>query len=76
MSTARAVLLTLFEAPDSAELMRGEPVWPGKTDLDQLYMIKSSLGQLTAGQTHTLLTRNLYDQVSTGELINQQRSGG
>lgn len=44
--------------------MRGEPIWPGKTDLDQLYMIKSSLGPLTPGQTHTLLTQNPYDQVS------------
>lgn len=47
-----------------AELMRGEPVWPGKTDFDQLCMIKNSLGPLTPSQTHTLITQGLYDQVS------------
>lgn len=51
--------------------MRGEPVWPGKTDLDQLFMIKNSLGSLTAGQTHTLLTQELYDQASVEQLMNQ-----
>lgn len=44
--------------------MRGEPIWPGKSDLDQLCMIKSSLGQLTSSQMHTLLTQSIYDQVS------------
>lgn len=44
--------------------MRGEPLWPGKTDLDQLNLIKNSLGPLTTGQAYTLVSQNLYDQVS------------
>lgn len=44
--------------------MRGEPIWPGKTDLDQLCIIKNSLGPLTSSQTQTLLTQSIYDQVS------------
>lgn len=47
-----------------AELMRGDPIWPGKTDLDQLFIIKNSLGSLTPSQTHTLLSQGIYDQVS------------
>ena len=50
----------------SAELMRGEPLWPGKTDFDQLSIIKNSLGNLTASQTSTLVKTRLYDQVSFG----------
>lgn len=51
--------------------MRGEPVWPGRTDYDQLSIIKSSLGQLTAKQTKTLLDRSIYDQVSSYLWLNQ-----
>lgn len=56
---------------NSAELMRGEPVWPGKTDLDQLCMIKNSLGALSAEQTHTLLSQGLYDQANIERLLSQ-----
>lgn len=48
----------------TAELMRGEPVWPGKTDFEQLCMISSSTGPLTSNQMQTLLTKRIYDQVS------------
>lgn len=48
----------------TAELMRGEPVWPGKTDFEQLCMISSSSGPLTNNQMQTLLTKRIYDQVS------------
>lgn len=51
--------------------MRGEPLWPGKTDLDQLMMIKSSLGSLTSSQAHNLLTQNLYDQINIERVLNQ-----
>lgn len=30
----------------TAELMRGEALWPGKSDVDQLYLIKKSMGDL------------------------------
>lgn len=44
--------------------MRGEPMWPGETDVDQICIIKKSLGKLTTSQTQTLMTQNIYDQVS------------
>lgn len=55
----------------TAELMRGEPLWPGKTDYHQLSMIMSSLGQLTTSQMYTLLRHNLYDQVGIEKLLSQ-----
>lgn len=30
----------------TAELMRGEALWPGKSDVDQLYLIRKTLGDL------------------------------
>lgn len=54
--------------------MRGEPVWPGKTDLDQLSIIKCSLGQLTASQTHTLITQAIYDEANIERLLTQTQS--
>lgn len=57
-----------------AELMRGEPVWPGKTDLDQLSIIKCSLGQLTASQNHTLITQAIYDEANIERLLTQTQS--
>lgn len=29
-----------------AELIRGEALWPGKSDVDQLYLIRRSVGDL------------------------------
>lgn len=57
-----------------AELMRGEPLWPGKTDLDQLCMIRSSLGELTAAQTRTLLSQNVYSPANLERLANLSTS--
>ena len=28
-----------------AELIRGEALWPGKSDVDQLYLIRNTLGK-------------------------------
>lgn len=55
----------------TAELMKGEPIWPGKTDIDQLCIIKSSLGQLTASQQHTLLNQSIYDQMTIEKILMQ-----
>lgn len=30
-----------------AELLNGNPLWPGKSDVDQLYLIRKTLGRLT-----------------------------
>lgn len=29
-----------------AELIRGEALWPGKSDVDQLYLIRSTIGTI------------------------------
>lgn len=29
-----------------AELLRGEALWPGRSDVDQLYLIRKTLGEL------------------------------
>lgn len=29
----------------AAELIRGEALWPGKSDVDQLYLIRRTLGE-------------------------------
>lgn len=29
-----------------AELLNGNPLWPGKSDVDQLYLIRKTLGKL------------------------------
>lgn len=31
-----------------AELLHGNPLWPGKSDVDQLYLIRKTLGTLIA----------------------------
>lgn len=31
-----------------AELVRGEAIWPGKSDVDQLYQIQCTIGELLA----------------------------
>ena len=30
-----------------AELLNGQPLWPGRSDVDQLYLIRKNLGDLT-----------------------------
>jgi hypothetical protein len=29
-----------------AEMVQGEALWPGKSDVDQLYLIKETLGKI------------------------------
>lgn len=42
-----------------AELLHGNPLWPGKSDVDQLYLIRKTLGTLR-GLHQTRLKANLY----------------
>lgn len=53
----------------AGELMRGEPIWPGKTDLDQLNLIQKSLGRLTNEQVHTIMNQSIYDQFVVDQLL-------
>lgn len=39
-----------------AELVKGEALWPGKSDVDQLYLIRSTVGDLL--QRHMLAFKN------------------
>ena len=32
-----------------AELMTGQPLWPGKSDVDQIYQLKRTLGECMVG---------------------------
>ena len=48
------------------ELLNGQPIWPGKSDVDQLYHIQKTLGKLTfvSSQlvTHPLLTTKNFSK--------------
>lgn len=38
-----------------AELLNGNPLWPGKSDVDQLYLIRKTLGTLSGASGNNLL---------------------
>lgn len=42
-----------------AELLSGVPLWPGKSDVDQLYLIRKTLGKCWV-LSHLLETRYFY----------------
>ena len=37
-----------------AELITGQPLWPGRSDLDQLYLIRKTLGMFAIKQCYLL----------------------
>lgn len=41
------------------ELMRGEALWPGKSDVDQLYLIRKTLGMTILYDMGILNERNV-----------------
>uniref|UniRef100_A0A1B6CAC5 Cyclin-dependent kinase-like 2 n=1 Tax=Clastoptera arizonana TaxID=38151 RepID=A0A1B6CAC5_9HEMI len=43
-----------------AELIRGEALWPGKSDVDQLYLIRKSLGDLIPRHMHIFKTNEFF----------------
>lgn len=43
-----------------AELLNGNPLWPGKSDVDQLYLIRQTLGTLKGPHQRILKTNNLW----------------
>lgn len=47
----------------AAELMRGEALWPGKSDLDQVYLIRKTLGDLIPRHNQILKTNEFYKSV-------------
>ncbi|XP_054259607.1 cyclin-dependent kinase-like 4 isoform X2 [Macrosteles quadrilineatus] len=47
-----------------AELVRGEALWPGKSDVDQLYLIRRTLGDLTPRHMHLFKTNEFFAGIS------------
>nr|XP_018911496.1 PREDICTED: cyclin-dependent kinase-like 1 [Bemisia tabaci] len=43
-----------------AELLRGAALWPGKSDVDQLYLIRRTLGDLTPRHMHVFRTNEFF----------------
>ncbi|KAL1110361.1 hypothetical protein AAG570_007892 [Ranatra chinensis] len=44
-----------------AELVRGEALWPGKSDVDQLYLIRKSIGDLISRHMHIFRTNEFFN---------------
>nr|XP_022902335.1 cyclin-dependent kinase-like 4 isoform X2 [Onthophagus taurus] len=47
-----------------AELIRGEALWPGKSDVDQLYLIRSSVGDLLPRHMQAFKTNDFFQGVT------------
>lgn len=52
----------------TAELMRGEALWPGKSDVDQLYLIKRTFGELLPRHIQIFRTNEFFAGVSIPEI--------
>ncbi|NXH19045.1 CDKL1 protein, partial [Bucco capensis] len=46
-----------------AELLSGVPLWPGKSDVDQLYLIRRTLGDLTPRHQQVFSTNQFFSGV-------------
>ena len=51
----------------TAELMRGEALWPGKSDVDQLYLIRRTLGDLLPRHINIFRTNEFFAGVAIPE---------
>lgn len=49
----------MFSGCVFAELLRGEALWPGKSDVDQLYLIRKTLGKLCVFTDINVRQRNI-----------------
>ncbi|CAG13230.1 unnamed protein product [Tetraodon nigroviridis] len=50
-----------------AELLSGVPLWPGKSDMDQLYLIRKTLGDLTPRHQQVFSSNQFFCGVSIPE---------
>uniref|UniRef100_A0A8C1Z755 mitogen-activated protein kinase n=1 Tax=Cyprinus carpio TaxID=7962 RepID=A0A8C1Z755_CYPCA len=50
-----------------AELLSGAPLWPGKSDVDQLYLIRKSLGELIPRHQQVFSTNQFFSGVCVPE---------
>lgn len=46
-----------------AELIKGEALWPGKSDVDQLYLIRCTLGDLIPRHMHAFTNNDFFQGV-------------
>lgn len=44
----------------SAEMICGEALWPGRSDVDQLYLIRKTLGDLHPRHVHVFRTNQFF----------------
>ncbi|XP_076366351.1 cyclin-dependent kinase-like 4 isoform X1 [Tachypleus tridentatus] len=51
----------------TAELMRGEALWPGKSDVDQLYLIRKTLGDLIPRHMQIFRSNDFFAGVNIPE---------
>ncbi|KAG8544326.1 hypothetical protein GDO81_022684 [Engystomops pustulosus] len=56
-----------------AELLSGIPLWPGKSDVDQLYLIRKSLGDLIPRHQQVFSTNQFFSGVSIPDPENMVR---
>ncbi|KAK9497114.1 hypothetical protein O3M35_004490 [Rhynocoris fuscipes] len=50
-----------------AELLRGEALWPGKSDVDQLYLIRKTLGDLIPRHMHIFRTNEFFNGITLAQ---------
>lgn len=50
-----------------AELLSGQPLWPGKSDVDQLYLIQRTLGDLIPRHKHIFSTNQFFHGLTIPE---------
>ncbi|KAM8921724.1 cyclin-dependent kinase-like 1 isoform 2-T2 [Pelodytes ibericus] len=55
-----------------AELLSGVPLWPGKSDVDQLYLIRKSLGDLIPRHQQVFSTNQFFSGVSIPDPENME----
>ncbi|XP_022658006.1 cyclin-dependent kinase-like 4 isoform X1 [Varroa jacobsoni] len=51
----------------AAELMRGEALWPGKSDVDQLYLIRKTVGELIPRHLQIFKSNDFFAGVTIPE---------
>ena len=51
----------------AAELMRGEALWPGKSDVDQIYLIRKTLGDLIPRHNQVFNSNDFFTGVTMPE---------
>lgn len=59
-----------------AELIRGEALWPGKSDVDQLYLIRCTVGDLLPRHMQAFRSNDFFQVARSGVPGPTDHSGG